>query len=100
MGIQDHHLLPIGRAHGRDLHDALPIYDNGYVGNLDLRPELANTLSATAGWHAASHQGWEFKITTYYRSDEHTAEIYTTLFRSMTTGMWETWTCGPRLPTP
>jgi iron complex outermembrane receptor protein len=39
---------------------------NGYVGNLDLRPEIANTLSATAGWHAASHQGWEFKITPYY----------------------------------
>jgi iron complex outermembrane receptor protein len=40
--------------------------DNGYVGNLDLQPEIANTLSATAGWHAASHQGWEFKITPYY----------------------------------
>jgi iron complex outermembrane receptor protein len=39
---------------------------NGYVGNLDLRPEIANTLSATAGWHAASHQGWEFKVTPYY----------------------------------
>jgi iron complex outermembrane receptor protein len=36
------------------------------VGNLDLKPEVANNLSATAGWHAASHQGWEFKMTPYY----------------------------------
>jgi iron complex outermembrane receptor protein len=39
---------------------------NAYVGNLDLRPEVANTFSATAGWHAPSHQGWEFKVTPYY----------------------------------
>lgn len=39
---------------------------NGYVGNLDLRPEVANTLSATAGFHAASKQGWDLKITPYY----------------------------------
>ena len=36
------------------------------MGNLDLRPEVANTLSATAGWHAASRQGWEVKVTPYY----------------------------------
>ena len=39
---------------------------NGYTGDLDLRPEVANSLSATAGWHAASKQGWEVKITPYY----------------------------------
>jgi iron complex outermembrane receptor protein len=39
---------------------------NGYVGNLNLKPEIANTVSATAGWHAASKQGWEVKITPYY----------------------------------
>ena len=39
---------------------------NAYVGNLDLRPEVANTFSATAGWHAPSNQGWEFKVTPYY----------------------------------
>jgi iron complex outermembrane receptor protein len=39
---------------------------NGYVGNLDLRPEVANTLSATFGWRAAADQGWELKITPYY----------------------------------
>ena len=39
---------------------------NAYVGNLNLRPEVANTFSATAGWHAPSHQGWEVKVTPYY----------------------------------
>jgi iron complex outermembrane receptor protein len=39
---------------------------NGYTGNLDLRPEVAHTLSATAGWHDAGRKGWEFKLTPYY----------------------------------
>jgi iron complex outermembrane receptor protein len=38
---------------------------NGYIGNLDLKPEQANTLSATFDWHAAD-RGWEFKATPYY----------------------------------
>ncbi|MBU0753166.1 MAG: TonB-dependent receptor [Gammaproteobacteria bacterium] len=38
---------------------------NGYVGNLDLKPEKANTLSATFDWHAAD-RSWEFKATPYY----------------------------------
>lgn len=38
---------------------------NGYVGNLDLKPEKANTLSATFDWHAAD-RAWEFKATPYY----------------------------------
>lgn len=39
---------------------------NGYVGNLDLKPEVANTLSATADWHDAAEQNWGLKITPYY----------------------------------
>ena len=39
---------------------------NGYTGNLNLRPEVANTFSATAGWRAAAKDGWELKITPYY----------------------------------
>jgi iron complex outermembrane receptor protein len=39
---------------------------NGYVGNLDLRPEVANTISATAGWHDRSKQRWELKLTPYF----------------------------------
>ncbi|MFN3884668.1 MAG: TonB-dependent receptor [Rhodocyclaceae bacterium] len=38
---------------------------NGYVGNLDLKSEKANTLSATFDWHAAD-RSWEFKATPYY----------------------------------
>lgn len=38
---------------------------NGYIGNLDLDPEQANTVSATFDWHAAD-RAWEFKATPYY----------------------------------
>ncbi|MGE5028288.1 MAG: TonB-dependent receptor domain-containing protein [Betaproteobacteria bacterium] len=39
---------------------------NGYVGNLDLNPEVANTISATADWHDADRQNWGLKVTPYY----------------------------------
>lgn len=43
---------------------------NGYVGNIDLKPEVAHTLSATADWHAADKEGseprWFFKLTPYF----------------------------------
>jgi iron complex outermembrane receptor protein len=39
---------------------------NGYVGNLNLQPEVANTLSATADWHDATHQQWGLSVTPYY----------------------------------
>ncbi|MFA7300495.1 MAG: TonB-dependent receptor [Sideroxydans sp.] len=38
---------------------------NGYLGDVNLKPEKANTLSATFDWHAADHS-WEFKATPYY----------------------------------
>ncbi|PKO35359.1 MAG: TonB-dependent receptor [Betaproteobacteria bacterium HGW-Betaproteobacteria-7] len=38
---------------------------NGYVGNPDLKPEKAHTLSATLDWHAADRR-WEFKATPFY----------------------------------
>ncbi len=38
---------------------------NGYLGNLDLKPEKAHTLSATFDWHAAD-RSWGFKATPYY----------------------------------
>ena len=38
---------------------------NGYVGNLDLKPETANTLSATADWHDATGEQWGVKFTPY-----------------------------------
>ncbi|EER58496.1 TonB-dependent receptor [Acidovorax delafieldii 2AN] len=38
---------------------------NGYVGNLDLKPEVANTFSATADWHDATGERWGMKLTPY-----------------------------------
>lgn len=38
---------------------------NGYIGNLDLQPEQADTISATFSWHAKD-RGWAFKATPYY----------------------------------
>jgi iron complex outermembrane receptor protein len=38
---------------------------NGYVGNVDLKPEKAHTLSATFDLHAAD-RNWGFKATPYY----------------------------------
>ncbi len=38
---------------------------NGYLGNLDLKPEVAHTLSATLDWHDAA-RATEFRITPYY----------------------------------
>lgn len=36
---------------------------NGYVGNRDLKPEVAHTLSFTADWHDAAKDGWGLKVT-------------------------------------
>ncbi|MGD8589835.1 MAG: TonB-dependent receptor [Chromatiales bacterium] len=38
---------------------------NGYVGDIDLKPEKAYTLSATFDWHAAN-RSWDFVATPYY----------------------------------
>jgi len=44
---------------------------NGYVGDIDLEPEKAYTVSATFDWHAAD-RGWEIKATPYYtRVDDY-----------------------------
>ncbi|MCX6178841.1 MAG: TonB-dependent receptor [Chlorobiales bacterium] len=39
---------------------------NGYVGNLNLKPEVANTLSISADWHDSAGKNWELKVTPYY----------------------------------
>jgi iron complex outermembrane receptor protein len=38
---------------------------NGYIGDVNLKPEQANTLSATFDWHAADSV-WGFKATPFY----------------------------------
>ncbi|HEY9050827.1 MAG TPA: TonB-dependent receptor [Gammaproteobacteria bacterium] len=39
---------------------------NGYVGNLNLEPEVAHTVSATFDWHDAQRQKWGLKVSPYY----------------------------------
>ena len=39
---------------------------NGYVGNLALDPEVANTFSITGDWHDADRSKWGLKGTAYY----------------------------------
>ena len=38
---------------------------NGYVGNVDLEPEVAHTFSGTVVWHDAENDEWELKATGY-----------------------------------
>jgi len=38
---------------------------NYYVGNVGLKPEIANTVSGTVVWHDATHKAWEVKVTPY-----------------------------------
>ena len=39
---------------------------NGYVGNLNLNPEVAHTIAATAHWSDPTQQAWDVKLTPYY----------------------------------
>jgi iron complex outermembrane receptor protein len=39
---------------------------NGYVGNLNLKPEVAHTLSVSGSWHDVAQQDWNLKVTPYY----------------------------------
>jgi iron complex outermembrane receptor protein len=39
---------------------------NGYIGNNDLKPEIANTISVTGDWHDTDKKQWGVKATGYY----------------------------------
>jgi iron complex outermembrane receptor protein len=39
---------------------------NGYIGNVALNPEIANTLSTSGAWHDAEQERWNVKGTAYY----------------------------------
>lgn len=39
---------------------------NGYVGNLDLKPETAHTVSLSGEWHDAQHEKWNLRVSPYY----------------------------------
>jgi iron complex outermembrane recepter protein len=53
---------------------------NGYVGNLNLSPEVAHTVSFSADWHDSSRKSWELKVTPYYTfiNDYIGVQIYNT----------------------
>ncbi len=38
---------------------------NAYIGNPDLRPELAHTAALTAGWRDVDDDGWDLRATAY-----------------------------------
>jgi iron complex outermembrane recepter protein len=44
---------------------------NGYVGNLNLDPEVAHTLSVTGNWHDAAREDWSFTVAPYYTRVEN-----------------------------
>ncbi|MDO9424644.1 MAG: TonB-dependent receptor plug domain-containing protein [Methylobacter sp.] len=44
---------------------------NGYVGDINLKPEVAHTVSGTVNWHDADQQDWEAKITPFYTHVEN-----------------------------
>jgi iron complex outermembrane receptor protein len=39
---------------------------NGYVGNLELDPEVANTVSISADWHDRLREHWQLLVTPYF----------------------------------
>jgi iron complex outermembrane recepter protein len=39
---------------------------NGYVGDTDLKPEVAHTLSLAADWHDAGKKNWGVRVAPYY----------------------------------
>jgi len=39
---------------------------NGYVGNINLDPETAYTISMAGEWHDAADQDWKIKVTPYF----------------------------------
>jgi iron complex outermembrane recepter protein len=39
---------------------------NGYIGNADLKPEVANAVSFTGDWHDADKKRWGLTVTGYY----------------------------------
>jgi iron complex outermembrane receptor protein len=39
---------------------------NGYVGNLELEPEIAHTISLSGDWHDAKGSQWQLVVTPFY----------------------------------
>jgi iron complex outermembrane receptor protein len=48
---------------------------NGYVGNMNLKPETAHNISFTAAFHDADHDSWEIKATPYFSYVENFIDV-------------------------
>jgi iron complex outermembrane receptor protein len=48
---------------------------NGYVGNLELEPEVAHTISASFDWRDASQDKWSVKLMPYYTDIEDYIDV-------------------------
>ncbi len=48
---------------------------NGYVGNLNLTPEVAHTFSVTAAWRDIVGGNWEAKVTPYFTYSENFIDV-------------------------
>jgi len=48
---------------------------NGYVGNLDLKPEVANTISTTISLHDGAEKEWGIKLTPYYTKVQNYIDV-------------------------
>jgi iron complex outermembrane receptor protein len=52
---------------------------NYYVGNVGLKPEIANTISGTISWHDRKHKEWEVKLTPYQTYIQNYIDVDTLL---------------------
>ncbi len=48
---------------------------NGYVGNLNLKPETAHTISLTGQWSDPTGKNWNVKLTPYYSYVENYIDV-------------------------
>ncbi|MGO9777251.1 MAG: TonB-dependent receptor [Terracidiphilus sp.] len=58
---------------------------NYYVGNVGLKPEVANAVSGTAAWHDPARKAWEIKLTPYETSIQNYVVVDTMM--TVTYGM-------------
>ncbi len=58
---------------------------NYYVGNVGLKPEIANTVSGTASWRDPARTAWEIKLTPYETSIQNYVDVDTMM--TVTYGM-------------
>ena len=48
---------------------------NGYVGDIDLKPETAYTAAFTADWHGGGEEGWFVRLTPYYSKVDNYIDV-------------------------